>query len=168
MAGKIRWLHSPSSLGLCLSYPRKFHKSLIFPSPGLCTELMFIGETLPRSQDPLLRHRSLLVLCHVWIRPRWVPYSGLLFQGRWKFLLHPEQQETKIILHFLIWNLHHRKRNQQKIITWPASSPSPPTSGKDTASCSLNSVSILTFQWFFAHSWLTLQKLPPMSLLTPC
>ena len=54
---------------------------LIFNSPGLLSKLVFAGQVVSRSQDPLLWCGTFPVLCYDDCRLNWLSHDRLLFKG---------------------------------------------------------------------------------------
>ena len=53
-----------------------------FLHTGVCSESLFDSQVVPGPQDPVLRHRPLLVLCHDRVRQVWIPHGWILLQGK--------------------------------------------------------------------------------------
>ena len=54
---------------------------LIYNSPGLLSKLVFAGQVVSRSQDPLLWCGTFPVLCYDNCRLNWLSHDRLLFKG---------------------------------------------------------------------------------------
>jgi len=54
---------------------------LIFNSPGLLSKLVFAGQVVSRSQDPLLWCGTFPVLCYDNCRLNWLSHDRLFFKG---------------------------------------------------------------------------------------
>ena len=64
------------------SFKKWFQLNFIFCVPGICPEPVSSGQNVPGSQDTVLWHWSLSVLCHDWIWFNWISHCRILLKGK--------------------------------------------------------------------------------------
>lgn len=70
----LQFIHEENFLKRCLSYA------------DLLPEPVFTCQTFPGPQNIVLRRGAFPLLCHDWSRQHRLPFSRVLFQGRWETL----------------------------------------------------------------------------------
>lgn len=70
---------------LCSLYTKRFFFFYIsLFSADLLPEPVFTCQTFPGPQNTVLRRGAFSLLCHDWSRQHRLPFSRVLFQGRWE------------------------------------------------------------------------------------
>ena len=81
IASKIK-LHGLIFQRCMHSFKKWFQLNFIFCVPGVCPEPVSSGQNVPGSQDTVLWHWSLSVLCHDWIWFNWISHCRILLKGK--------------------------------------------------------------------------------------